>query len=119
MFDIHLGPKHAARCDGVSRRDFLRIGALGALGLSLPGLFRAEALGAVRRKARAKSVILVYLGGGLSHHDSFDLKPDAPAEIRGKYKPIATNVTGLRIGELLPRMARVMNKLALVRSGAH
>jgi hypothetical protein len=119
MFDIHLGPRPPARCDGVSRRDFLRIGALSALGLSLPGLFRAEARGAVRRKARARSVILVYLGGGLSHHDSFDLKPDAPAEIRGKYKSIPTTVTGLRIGELLPHMARVMDKVALVRSGAH
>jgi hypothetical protein len=119
MFNIYLGPRQAARCDGVSRRDFLRIGTLGALGLSLPDLFQAEAVGAKRPKARAQSVILVYLGGGLSHHDSFDLKPAAPAEIRGKYKPIATNVTGLQIGELLPRMARVMDKLALVRSGAH
>jgi hypothetical protein len=64
-------------------------------------------------------VILVYLGGGLSHHDSFDLKPDAPEEIRGKYNPIDTNVPGLRVGELLPRMARAMDKVALVRSGAH
>jgi hypothetical protein len=119
MFDIHLGPRLPARCDGVSCRDFLRIGALGALGISLPSLYRAEALGVVRRKARAKSVILVYLGGGLSHHDSFDLKPDSPAEVRGKYKPIATNVSGLQVGELLPRMARVMNKAALVRAGAH
>jgi hypothetical protein len=64
-------------------------------------------------------VILIYLGGGLSHHDSFDPKPDAPAEIRGKYKVIDTNVPGTRIGELLPRMARVMDHVALVRSGAH
>jgi hypothetical protein len=68
---------------------------------------------------KAKSVILVYLGGGLSHHDSFDLKPDAPEEIRGKYKPIDTNVAGLKIGELLPRMAKTMDKVALIRSGAH
>jgi len=68
---------------------------------------------------RARSVILVYLGGGLSHHDSFDLKPDAPAEIRGIYRPIASNVPGTQIGELLPRMSRVMDKVALVRSGAH
>jgi hypothetical protein len=72
-----------------------------------------------RRGARAKSVILVYLGGGLSHHDSFDLKPDQPEEIRGKYKPIATDVPGLQIGELLPLMSRTMGKLTLVRSGAH
>jgi hypothetical protein len=73
----------------------------------------------VRSRARAKSVILVYLGGGLSHHDSFDLKPDAPAEIRGNYRPINTDIPGLRIGELLPRMARLMGRLTLVRSGAH
>lgn len=118
MLDITLGKRSAARCDGVSRRDFLRVGALGALGLSLPRLFQSQAM-AGHGKARAQSVILVYLGGGLSHHDSFDLKPDAPAEIRGNYKPIATNIAGLQIGELLPRMARVMDKVTLVRSGAH
>ena len=61
----------------------------------------------------------MFLGGGLSHHDSFDLKPDAPAEIRGKYNPIGTVVPGLQVGELLPRMAQVMDRLTLVRSGAH
>jgi hypothetical protein len=121
MLDVFLGRRRAARCDGVSRRDFLRIGALGGLGLTLPGLLQSEAPAANQggRKARAKSVLVVYLGGGLSHHDSFDLKPDAPAEVRGTYKPIDTNVPGLRIGELLPRMARVMNHVTLVRSGAH
>src|SRR5439155_24854148 len=68
---------------------------------------------------RARSVILVFLGGGLSHHDSFDLKPDAPDDVRGKYKPIPTVVPGLQVGEKLPLMARVMNRVALVRSGAH
>jgi hypothetical protein len=106
MFDIHT-----------SRRSFLRIGALGALGLTLPGFLKAQA--ATRRKSRAKSVLLVYLGGGLSHHDSFDLKPDAPAEVRGNYKPIETVVPGLKVGQLLPQMAKVMDKLSLVRSGAH
>jgi uncharacterized protein (DUF1501 family) len=115
MFDVIFGPS-GRRCDGVSRRDFLRIGAVGSVGLA--GLLTAEAR-AARGKARAKSVILVYLGGGLSHHDSFDPKPDAPAEVRGNYKPIATSVPGLRITEMLPRMAKVMNRIALVRSGAH
>jgi hypothetical protein len=121
MLDIVLGGGRSKRCDGVSRRDFIRVGALGALGVTLPGLLRsrASAAGPAHSKARAHSVILVYLGGGLSHHDSFDLKPDAPAEVRGKYKPIDTNVPGLRIGELLPRMARTMDKVHLVRSGAH
>jgi hypothetical protein len=104
-----------------SRRDFLRIGGLSTLGLSQPLFLRQQARAASehKNKARAKSVILVYLGGGLSHHDSFDLKPDAPDEIRGKYKPIDSNVHGLRVGELLPFMAKTMDKVALVRSGAH
>ena len=102
----------------VSRREFLRVGAVGTLGLTLPGLLRAESRNTRDgHKARAKSVILVYLGGGLSHHDSFDHKPDAPAEIRGKYMPIATNVPGVQIGELLPHLGRTMDKIALVRPG--
>jgi hypothetical protein len=113
MLDISLSR-------AASRRQFLRVGGLGALGL--PALLRLEAsaqAAAPRKGPRAKSVILVYLGGGLSHHDSFDLKPDAPAEIRGNYKPIASAVPGLRVGEKLPRMAKVMDKVALVRSGSH
>lgn len=103
-----------------TRRDFLRIGAVGTLGLTLPRLLQAQATPRTdRREPRARSVILVYLGGGLSHHDSFDLKPEAPEEIRGIYRPIATNVPGTQVGELLPKMAQVMNKVALVRSGAH
>ncbi len=114
MLDIVLGQGHG-RCDGVSRRDFLRVGAVG--GLSLAGLARAESK--KKHPARARSVILVFLGGGLSHHDSFDPKPDAPAEVRGKYGTIATSVSGLRVTERVPRMARSMHKVALVRSGAH
>src|SRR6516162_9641330 len=96
-----------------SRRDFLRVGAVGAL--ALPDLLRLEAR-AAKGKGRAKSVILVFLGGGLSHHESFDLKPEAPPEVRGKYKQIDSNVPGLKVGELLPHMARCMDKVALVRS---
>src|SRR5947208_3770187 len=118
MLDI-IFSRRAARCDGVSRRDFLRVGALGALGLTLADALRSDAGTTGRARARARSVTLVYLGGGLSHHDSFDLKPDAPAEIRGMYRPIASNVPGTWIGELLPRMGRVMDRIALVRSGAH
>ncbi len=101
----------------LNRRHLLRVGALSALGLTLPGLLKARA--ASPRKSRAKSVLLVYLGGGLSHHDSFDLKPDAPAEVRGNYKPIDTVVPGLKVGQLLPHMAKVMDRLTLVRSGSH
>src|SRR5262249_3095826 len=116
MFDILFG-RGSRQCDGVSRRDFLRLGAVGSL--ALPALLQSEAQARKAHKARAKSVILVFLGGGLSHHDSFDPKPEAPAEVKGKYTTIATSVTGLRITEMLPRMAKVMNKITLVRSGAH
>ncbi|MCE9532699.1 MAG: DUF1501 domain-containing protein [Planctomycetes bacterium] len=104
-----------------SRRDFLRVGGLSAFGLSLADYLQAAApvLAPTRKKNRASSVILVYLGGGISHHDSFDLKPDAPEEIRGIYKPIASNVPGLQVGELLPNMAKTMDKVALIRSAAH
>jgi hypothetical protein len=100
-------------CDGISRRSFLQIGALAMGGLTLPGLLRAE-----QRAGRSsqKSVIMVYLTGGLSHHDSFDLKPEAPREIAGEFRPIATRVPGIRIGEHLPRLAGMMDRLAIVRS---
>lgn len=117
MFDFVFGRNR--RCDGANRRDFLRVGGLSALGLSLPSLLRAQNAHDPGPKPRAKSVILVYLGGGLSHHDSFDLKPDAPEEIRGKYKPIDSNVSGLKVGELLPKTAQVMDKVCLIRSGHH
>jgi hypothetical protein len=128
MLDFSLNPLLRRRCDGVSRRDFLRVGALGPLGISLagtlswPGLLAANPGAATAlpgAAARAKQVLLVYLGGGLSHHDSFDPKPDAVSEIRGKYKTIPTAVPGLRIGELLPKMAGCMDKVCLVRSGTH
>jgi hypothetical protein len=117
MFDVHLSNVDQLLCDGRSRRDFLRVGALGALGLSLPTLLQAESR--QPKPESRRSVILVYLGGGLSHHDSFDLKPEAPEEIRGKYKPIDSVVPGLRVGELLPLMAQTMDKVALIRSGSH
>ena len=122
MLDIFLNPKRSRLCNGASRRDFLRVGALAPLGFSLADLLRLHALAgddAVGRTARARSVILVYLGGGISHHDTFDLKPDAPLEIRGKYRSIPSNVPGTHVGELLPRMAKTMDKVCLVRSQSH
>src|SRR5213596_3676160 len=98
----------------LSRRSFLRIGALGLGGLTLPHLLRAEAAAGVR--SSHKSVILIYLVGGPPHQDMFDLKPDAPKEIAGPWKPTATNVPGIQIGEGLPRLAKIMDKLAIVRS---
>jgi hypothetical protein len=110
-------------CDGRSRRDFLKIGGLAMGGLSLPGLLQAEAQarGADTTEGRGvgsphKSVIMIYLAGGLAHQDTFDLKPDAPDGIRGEFKPIATRLPGVQIGEHLPRIAGVMDKLAVIRS---
>jgi hypothetical protein len=87
--------------------------------LSWESALAGSANGLIRKAPRAKSVLLVYLGGGLSHHDSFDLKPGAIEEIRGKYTEIPTNVTGLKVGNLLPKMAQTMDKVCLVRSCAH
>jgi hypothetical protein len=98
----------------LSRRSFLQIGALGAGGFTLPQLLRAES--AVGIRSSRKSVILIYLVGGPPHQDMFDLKPDAPKEIAGPWKPIATNVTGIQICEAFPRLAKIMDKLVVVRS---
>src|SRR6184192_1600605 len=84
-----LGPKQRF-CDGISRRNFLKIGALGLGGLSLPQLLQAESLSGIRRSHKA--VIMIFLPGGPSHQDIFDLKMDAPSEIRGEFKPISTAV---------------------------
>jgi hypothetical protein len=127
MLDIVLNRRPHTACTesarSPSRRDFLRAGALAGLGL--PALLRAEARaggrkdGSPTKGARAKSVLLVFLGGGLSHHDSFDPKPEAPDDIRGKYGQIDTVVPGLRVSDQLPLLAKVMDRVALVRSGAH
>ena len=101
-------------CDGISRRNFLKIGALGLGGLTLPQLLRAEAHSGIRRPHKA--VIMIFLPGGPSHQDIFDLKMDAPSEIRGEFKPISTSVPGIQICEHLPLLARMMDKLVLIRS---
>jgi len=105
---------HVAVPHRLCRRTFLRIGALGLGGLTLPGLLRAEAAAGVR--SSHKSVILIYLVGGPPHQDMFDLKPGAPKEVAGPWKPTATNVTGVQICEALPRLARIMDRLVVVRS---
>ena len=113
------GPRASTRdfCDGVSRRDFLRIGSLAAMGSlgswTLPGLLRAESLAG--RKS-PKSVIMIYLVGGPPHQDMFDLKPEAPREIAGPWRPIATNVPGFEICEAFPRLATMADKLTVIRS---
>src|SRR5262245_41901891 len=106
--------KASQYCDKINRRGFLRIGGLGLGALALPDLFRAEA--ASNSRQRQKAVIMVYLPGGPPHQDTFELKLDAPSEIRGEFKPIATNVPGLLICEHLPRLAAMMDKFALIRS---
>lgn len=115
MFRVPIGPISRRR-DGVSRRDFLRVGALGSLGL--PTLLQSQAR-AGTPSAPARSVILLYLGGGLSHHDSFDPKPDAPAEVKGKYGTIATRLPGVRFSDKIPLLAARNDRFSLVRSGAH
>jgi hypothetical protein len=112
----------ARNCEGVARRDFLRVGAAGLFGLNLPRLLKLQsrAAGPVRAQGpRARSVITVWLPGGPATIDMWDLKPDAPEGIRGEFKPIATRVSGLRVCEHLPRMAALMDKCSLVRSLAH
>jgi hypothetical protein len=110
-------------CDGRSRREFLRIGGLMMGGLGLPALLQAEAqargdgaVGAATAGSSHKSVIMIYLTGGPAHQDTFDLKPEAPDGIRGEFKPIATRLPGVQICEHLPRIAGVMDKVAVVRS---
>src|SRR2546421_1915551 len=126
-------PKHSFACAGFhetrfSRRHALKVGGLGLLGLTLPKLLQAEALTETRnadrgmrslRRARAKSVIFLYQFGGPSHIDMFDMKPEAPEGIRGSHKPVATKADGIAISEHLPRLARVMDKVTLIRSMHH
>jgi len=101
-------------CDGISRRNFLRIGALGMGGLAVPQLLRAESQSGIR--SSQKAVIMIYLPGGPPHQDTFDLKMDAPAEIRGEFNPIPTNVPGTQICEHLPRLAKMADRYTIVRS---
>lgn len=106
-------------CDGVSRRGFLRIGGMAMGGLALPQLLAAQQQSP--RAARSgglghKALIMVYMPGGPPHQDMYDLKPDAPAEIRGEFRPIPTNVDGIQVCELLPRLAGMMDKLVPIRS---
>ncbi len=117
-----LGPKESRRhCDGFSRRGFLRVGALGLGGLTLPKLLELEAQAAPAGSGGSgrrshKSVIMVFLCGGPPHQDMYDIKIDAPVEVRGEFDPIPTNVPGIEICQLLPRLAKIMDKLAPIRS---
>lgn len=118
------GPPHNRdsfrRCDGATRRDFVRVGGLTALGLGLTELFKLRVVAAEgptkATTPKAKKCILIWLDGGPSHLETFDLKPDAPAEVRGPFKPIASTVPGTHICELLPKTAAILDKVAILRS---
>ena len=110
--------KPAHFCDGVSRRDFLHAGSLGFLGLTMPHFFRLKAMGAVQTSKDVNCIHLMLVGGP-SQLDTWDMKPDAPASIRGPFKPIKTNVSGIEISEIFPRMATHADKFALLRSAYH
>src|SRR5437588_12873664 len=111
-------------CEGFHRRDFLAVGGAGRLGLSLPGFLAAEARAKEKNKdgsrsAPAKSVILVWLAGGPATIDMWDNKPDAPEGIRGEFKSIDTTAPGIHFAETLPKMAKVADKVSVVRSLYH
>ena len=105
-------------CDGIARRDFLKLGALSGVGVGLAdylGLAKANAA----TGARAKSAIYIRLAGGPSHMDTFDMKPDAPDTHRGEFSEIASNVPGIRISEYLPKLAKCADKYAVLRGVSH
>jgi len=106
-------------CDGVQRRDFLKVGALGGAGLTLANYLRLAEAGEVAQAARARSGIFINLNGGPSHMDTFDLKPDAPSEYRGTFNPTKTNVPGVQFCEHLPELAKCADKFAILRGVSH
>src|SRR5437764_9205947 len=107
-------PRPATLCDSPTRRDFLHAGSLASLGLTLPGYLRAK--DAAGGKDKDVNCIMLFLLGGPSHIDTWDPKPKAPAEVRGPFKTIPTNVPGIEITEIFPRMAKHADKYSLVRS---
>src|SRR5262249_8911345 len=116
---IHIPGSPNRWCDGVSRRDFLQIGGLGVAGLAVADPFPARAQGAAppaRGAGRATACILLFMGGGPPQMDTFDLKPDAPAEVRGEFPPIATSVPGTQISSLLPALAQQAHRYTIIRS---
>src|ERR1700722_7042950 len=119
MFRMDLGSS-SRYCDGVSRRSFLQLGVAGMASLGLPEVLRAKAAsGRARSGSKSTSVILIWLDGGPGHMDMYDMKPDAPAEYRGIWKPIRSRVPGFDGTELYPKQAKVTDKFSIVRSLYH
>jgi hypothetical protein len=118
MTMLHVGEASFRNCDGLTRREILQVGGIGFLGLSLADLWqpRQAAASTSGSTPRKTSCIFIFLSGGPSHLETFDPKPNAPIDIRGPYGTIATRVTGIRFSELLPQIARHMDKCALIRS---
>jgi hypothetical protein len=117
---LNVGNVQVPLCQGLTRRSFLQVGTAGLAGFSLPSLFQLEANGAIKeRGAKIRNCITIFLVGSPGHVDTWDMKPDAPAEVRGKFKPIRTNVNGIQICEHFPLMAKMMDKVALIRSLHH
>jgi hypothetical protein len=119
---INIGQSRIPVCQGVTRREWLRVGALAPLGLALPDLLAAQEAAAAQPAAsfgRARSCILAFLFGAPAHQDLWDLKPDAPSEVRGEFKPIETSVSGIRVGEHLPLTAAQAHRFSIVRSVSH
>src|SRR5438874_1130417 len=121
---ISIPGKPGSTCDGFSRREFLRVGGAGMLGISLADILRLQANAEtapadVKHKngwGNAKSVIFIFLQGGPSHIDIWDPKPDAPSNVRGEFKPLPTKIPGMHIGEHMPMMAKAIDKATLIRS---
>lgn len=118
MFRINLGPSQRY-CDGANRRSFLQLGLAGMAGVAIPSALAANDRASLANRTRDTSVILIWLDGGPSHMDMYDMKPDAPAEYRGIWKPIRTRVPGFDITELFPRQAKVTDRFSIVRSLHH
>src|SRR5438876_4158881 len=113
------GPGSITTCDGITRRDFLQVGTLGALGFTLSNLAALKALGAVAQGNDEKSVIMIFNLGAPSQLDTWDMKPDAPREVRGPFKPIRTNNPDIQLAEIFPLHARIADKFSLVRTCYH
>src|SRR5213594_2685222 len=113
------GPGSITTCDGITRRDFLQVGTLGTIGFTLSNLAALKALGAVARGNDEKSAILIFNLGAPSQLDTWDMKPDAPREIRGPFNPIKTASPDIQISEILPLHAKIADKFSLVRSCYH